>query len=84
MATRRFVLYVDSEDQKQVLAPWMRAQTHVQLMKHLQLVPSWLDSMPRPVLVDLLNQEACWGTEIAIVMNSKKPPSKFAPVEDLD
>lgn len=84
MSTRRFVLYVDTETQREVLAAWMRAQTHVQVVSKLDSVPTWLQPLQRPVLVDLLTQEAAWGTELAVVMNSKKPPSKFAPPEEIE
>ena len=84
MATRRFVLYTDTQEQQSVLASWMKSQTHVQLVSQLAVIPAWLQPLQRPVLVDMLTQEAVWGTEIQTVMNSRKPPSKFAAVEELD
>lgn len=84
MATKRYVFYVDSEDSKSILTPWMRAQTHVQVLSKLPDVPQWLQTIPKPVLVDVLKTEAVWGTEIAVLMESRKPPSKFAPVEELE
>jgi hypothetical protein len=80
----RFVLYVDSDDQKTILAQWLRTQTHIQLVANLASIPSWLEPLPRPVLVDLLTQEAAWGSEMEVMMKSRKPPAKFSPVEDLD
>jgi len=80
----RFVLYVDSEEQKTILVPWLRTQTHIQLVSSLASVPPWLQPLLCPVLVDLLTQEAAWGSEMQLMMQSRKPPAKFSPVEDLD
>ena len=84
MSTRRFVLYIESEEQRAILAPWIRSQTHVQPISRLASIPEWLQPLKAPVLVDMLSQEAVWGSEIESVMNSRKPPSKFAAVEELD
>ena len=84
MATKRYVLYVDADEQKSILMPWMRSQTHVQVISKLPEIPSWLHGLPKPVLVDVLKTEAVWGTEIPVLMQTRKPPSKFAAVEELD
>jgi len=84
MATRRFVLYVESDEQKTLLAQWMKSQTHVQVLSTLGRLPPWLQQARKPLLVDLLTQEAAWGSELDVMMNSRRPPSKFSPVEDLD
>lgn len=84
MATRRFILYIDTQDQRDVLATWLRSQTHIQLVSKLGQLPTWLQQAPRPVLVDMLTQEAAWGSELEGMMQARKPPSKFSPVEDID
>lgn len=84
MATRRFVFYIDNEDQRTLLASWLRTQTHIQLVSKLGPLPNWLQQIPRPVLVDMLTQEAAWGSELDGMMQVRKPPSKFSPVDDID
>lgn len=84
MSTQRYVLYVSDMSQRSVLVPWIRSQTHVQLLSTLPIVPPWLDTLPTPVLVDMLKLEAVWGTEIQVLMQSRKPQAKFGPVETLE
>lgn len=85
MATKRFVLYVKHEEDAALLYPWMKAQTHVQLVDKLPDLPGWLKGLALPVIVDKQKLEAAWGPEqIEAVMQSRKPATKFSNAAVLD
>lgn len=85
MATKRYVLYVQSFEESALLYPWMKSQTHVQPVKALPKIPEWLQSLSLPVLVDRQKQVAFWGPEeLESAMNARKPASKFSSAATLD
>jgi len=82
MSTKRFILYVESVEGFKLLPSFLAAQTHVQPLSQLPHTPEWLQSIPKPLLVDTLKKVGFWGTEMTAFMESKRP-SKFVAVDSL-
>ena len=71
MATKRYVLYCESEKQGQDLLKTFpqatRFDTWLQLVSEIQQ-PQWLAQLAKPVLVDKRMQKAAWGTSIPTLL----------------
>ena len=81
MATKCFILYVHGKEDFQMPA-FLASQVHIQPLHELPIIPDWLQTIPKPLLVDTVKKTGFWGTELDAFIASKRP-SKFVPVDSL-